>query len=57
MFDRRASDGEDSVGGFCGGGELVGAAGVKAGDDHGVAYVVVQAAESEVRERPEAGGA
>jgi hypothetical protein len=30
---------------------------VEAGDDHGVAYVVVQAAEAEVREGPEAGGA
>ncbi|OBQ54348.1 hypothetical protein A4U61_00650 [Streptomyces sp. H-KF8] len=35
----------------------MGAAGCEAGDDHGVAYVVVQAAEAEVREGAEAGGA
>lgn len=42
---------------FCPGGELVGAGGGEAGDDHGVANVVVQAAEAEVGQRPEAGGA
>ncbi|MFD5838577.1 hypothetical protein ACFWHV_34275 [Streptomyces collinus] len=35
----------------------MGAAGVEAGDDHGVVQVVVQAAEAEVRRRPEVGGA
>lgn len=42
---------------FLAGGELVSAAGVEAGDNHGVEYVVVQAAEAEVRQGPEAGGA
>ncbi|MFF9042266.1 hypothetical protein ACF090_43175 [Streptomyces sp. NPDC014892] len=57
VFDRCPSDGEDTVGDLLAWGELVGAAGVEAGDDHGVAYVVVQAAEAEVREGAEAGGA
>ncbi len=57
VLDRRPSDSEDAVGFLLAGRELVGAAGVEAGDDHGVAYVVVQAAEAEVREGAEAGGA
>lgn len=42
---------------FSPGGELVGVAGVDVGDDHGVEYVVVQAAKAEFREGAEAGGA
>jgi hypothetical protein len=57
VFDRCASDGKDPVGGLLARGELVSAAGCESGDDHGVAHVVVQAAEAEVRQRPEAGGA
>jgi hypothetical protein len=57
VLDRCPSDGEDAVGFPLAGCELVGAAGVEAGDDHGVAYVVVQAAEAEVRGGAEAGGA
>lgn len=57
VLGRCTSDGEDSVGFLLAGCELVGAAGGVAGDDHGVEDVVVQATESEVRQRPEAGGA
>ncbi|GAA2731689.1 hypothetical protein GCM10010360_15990 [Streptomyces nogalater] len=46
MFDRCASDGEDAGGGLLARGELVGAAGVEAGDDDMGEYVVVQAAEA-----------
>lgn len=56
MFDRRVSDGEHTVGVLLALGELMGAAGVEASDDHGVAYVVVQAAKAEVREGAKAGG-
>ncbi|MEU0740185.1 hypothetical protein [Streptomyces sp. NPDC006134] len=57
VFDRCASEAEDLVGGLLGGVSLWGAAGVEAGDDRGVEYVVVQAAEAEVRQRTEADGA
>lgn len=57
VLDRCASDGEYAVGFLLAGSELVGAAGVVAGNDHGVEYVVVQAAEAEVRQRSETGGA
>ncbi|GGR34935.1 hypothetical protein GCM10015536_45610 [Streptomyces griseomycini] len=57
VLDRCASDGEDAVGFLLAQGELVSAAGGVAGDDHGVEHVVVQAAEAEVGQRPEAGGA
>ncbi|ANH89918.1 hypothetical protein A8713_01195 [Streptomyces sp. SAT1] len=57
MLNRCTSDGENSVGFPLARGELVGAAGGTAGDDHGVQDVVVQAAEAEVGQRPEAGGA
>lgn len=57
VFDRRVSGGEDSVGDLLARGELVGAGGGEAGDDHGGAYVVVQATEAEVCEGSEADGA
>lgn len=57
VLDRCPSDGENAVSGLLAGGELVSAAGVEAGDDHRVEYVVVQAAETEVRQGPEADGA
>lgn len=57
VLDRCTSDGEDAVGGLLAGGELVGAAGVEASDDHGGEYVVVQAAKAQVRQGPEGGGA
>lgn len=56
VFDRCASRGEDLIGVLLAGSELVGAAGHEAGDDHRVEHVVVQSAESEVREGTEAGG-
>lgn len=57
VLDWRASDGEHSVGVLLTSSQLVGTAGMEARDDHRVAHVVVQAAESEVRESTEAGGA
>lgn len=57
VLDRCTSDGEDAVGLFLAVSELVGTGGEVTGDDHGVADVVVQAAEAEVGQRPEAGGA
>ncbi len=57
MFGWCASGGKDAVGVLLAWGELVGAGRGEAGIDHGVTYVVVQAAEADVREGPEAGSA
>lgn len=57
MLDGCTSDGEDAIGGLLARGEPVGAAGGEAGDDHGVANVVVQATETEVCRRPDTSGA
>ncbi|GGL82654.1 hypothetical protein GCM10010095_79260 [Streptomyces anthocyanicus] len=56
MLDRCASHGEDAVGGLLADGELVRAGGA-AGDDHRVEYVIVQAAQAQVRQGLKAGGA
>ncbi|GED90129.1 hypothetical protein TNCT6_72140 [Streptomyces sp. 6-11-2] len=55
VLDRCTSDGEDAAGILLAWGELVSAAGCGAGDDHGVTYVVVQAAEAEAGEGAETG--
>jgi hypothetical protein len=57
VLDGCTSDGEDAIGGLLARGEPVGAAGGEAGDDHGVANVVVQATEAEVCQRPDTSGA
>ncbi|MEV7955808.1 hypothetical protein [Streptomyces sp. NPDC088141] len=55
VFGWCASGGRGAVGVLLAWGELVGAGRGEAGNDHGVTYVVVQAAEAEVRQGPEAG--
>ena len=57
VFDGSASGGKNPGGVLFAGGELAIAGCLEAGDDHGVAYVVVQAAKAKVRQRPETGGA
>lgn len=56
LLDRGASNGEDAACGLLADGELVGAGGVVAGDDHGFEYADVQPAKAQVRQGPEAGG-